>query len=324
MLRRWFIGFASLLGLAPGFAATPEVRVRAEPATATVGDPITIDFEIVAPQGSQVRFPATSPTAGDFTILETYPGPTLPARPASARPKDPPDGQLHYRARIVAALYRVGDFEFPALEWTVVESDGRETRVRSQAVKISIRSVIAEKDPQLKDLKPQAEINEPLPWGWIAAVALALLLLAALAWWLWRGRRQPAPVAGSGAEVDPFAAAEAELQDLLRRGLLEKGSVKQFYVALADIVRKVVETGFAIATAERTTAEIVEDLRDLRAGELALIEQFLYNCDLVKFARYVPPASENQEAILSAREILDLCRRQRQAPQRAPAVAQVS
>jgi hypothetical protein len=324
----------------------PEVKVRVEPQNPTVGDPITIDFDLALPAGAQARLQPVGPSIGEFTILQTYPGPGVPEERGKAKTAPTPG---HHHARIVAALYRVGEFEFPPLELTVTEA-GRDVAVKTPAVKVRIASVISEKDPRLKDLKTQAEIHDPFPWVLAAAAAAGLLALAALAWWLRRRRRPPA--AAALPEIDPFAAAEAQLRDLLGRGLLQKGFVKHFYVDLSEIIRRVLDAGFDIPTAEKTTAEIIESLRaldcslapqgasaarreileslqsspagrNLEASELAALEQFLTGCDLVKFARYGPPKEENDAAVKRAFEILALCRRRR-APAAAAAAVEVS
>ena len=289
----------------------PEVKVRVEPQNPTVGDPITIDFDLALPAGAQARLQPLGPSLGEFTILQAHPGPAVPEE--AGKPQAPA-APGHHRARIVAALYRVGEFEFPPLELTVTQA-GRDVVVKTPAVKVRIASVISEKDPLLKDMKNQAEIHDPFPWVLVAAAAAGLLGFGALVWWL-RRRRHP-PAAAVQAEIDPFAAAEAQLRDLLGRGLLQKGFVKHFYVDLSEIVRKVLEAGFEIATAEKTTAEIIDSLQgapagpDLGASELAAIEQFLTGCDLVKFARYAPANEENDSAVKRAFEILALCRRRR-------------
>jgi hypothetical protein len=295
----------------PGIA----IRVRANPSTATVGDPITLDFDVEAPAGTTASFPSLDKTIGEFTVLETFPGPTVPAQ-AGSKTADQAHG---YRARVVAAVYRVGKFEFPALTWRVKPAAGGELEVKSPAVPIEVKSVL-DGEPKLKDLKQQAEIYERPRWGlWIAA-AVALLLLGLLAWRLLRRRRAPETVVSRPPELDPFTLAEVELRDLLGRGLLEKGFVKQFYVALAEIARKVLEAGFGVRTSEKTTGEILDELRGLSvapaatAEELARIESFLTACDFVKFARYLPARSESDAAVSDAAAIITLCKQRRAVP----------
>jgi hypothetical protein len=308
------------------------VRIQAQPLQATVGDPIRIDLDFTFPRGYRFEFPRLAGQIGEFSVLETFPGPDLPPgqpagkAPAVAPAAGPGSGEVHHLARIVVAAYRTGEFEFPALPFMLRDAAGKEVQVSSPAAKIRIDSVLQEADPRLKDLKKQAEIEEPFRWlPWLALGALACAL-AGLVWWRVTRRRQPASAPFEPPEVDPLDAADAELRDLLARGLLEKGLTKQFYVRLSGIVKKALEAGHGIQTVEKTTTEILAALVGAAKGlaapsdpeGLKRIEQLLLSCDLVKFARYLPSQAENDEAIQGAFQVLLDCRSKRQ-----PAVADV-
>lgn len=315
----------------PPQPAPPEVavKVQAQPLTATVGDPIRIDFEFTSPRGYQLQFPRLPAQVGGFTILETYPGPDIPAQQAPGKVSSPataPAGAqdsdvLHLRARIVAAVYRIGEFEFPAMTFILREAGGKEAQVSSPAIKIRIESVLSDKDLNLKDLKKQAEIEEPANWLlWSALGMLAILLLLFLIHRWMKRRRRPALAMPVQLDMDPLDLAEAELRDLLSRGVLERSLVKQFYVSLSDILKKALETSYGMPTIEKTTGEIVFTLSKppgpgasaLDPQSLELIETVLLSCDLVKFARYIPSRAENDEAVKQAWQVLADCRTRRQ------------
>ena len=342
--RTFPLAFLALLAWAPaGFtmrqSKPPEappagaaVRIQARPLQATVGDPIQIDLDFTFPRGYRFEFPRLTGQIGEFSVLETFPGPDLPPgqppgkAPAAAPAGGPGPGEVHHLARIVVAAYRTGEFEFPALPFTLRDAAGKEVQVTSPAVKIRIDSVLQEADPRLKDLKKQAEIEEPFRWLlWLALGALACVL-AGLGWWRVSRRRRPAGAPFEPLELDPLDAADAELRDLLARGLLEKGLTKQFYVRLSDIVKKALEAGHGIQTVEKTTTEIVVALVGAAKGltapsdpqGLERIEQLLLSCDLVKFARYLPSRAEHDEAVQGAFQVLLDCRSRRQ-----PAAADV-
>jgi len=179
--------------------------------------------------------------------------------------------------------------------------------------------VLTDKDQDLKDLKKQAEIHEPVRWIFWLALALLLALLAALAWWWWqRRRRAPELRLPAQPQMDPLSLVEAELRDLLARRLIENGFVKRFYVALSEIAKKILEAGYGIQTAEKTSSEILESLRNggcvAPSGNLRHIEELLLACDLVKFAKYVPSGPENEAAVKNTVQILEACRKQRETP----------
>ena len=304
--------------------ATPagvEVKIQAQPLRATVGDPIQIDLDFTFPRGYRFEFPRLAGQIGEFTVLETFPGPDLPPQqPAAAPATGQSSKQFHHLARIVVAVYRTGEFEFPALPFMMRDAEGKELRVMSPVVKIRIDSVLREADPGLKDLKKQAEIEEPFFWLlWLVLGGLACALGLLVWWWMMR-RRRPAIAPSVQPEMDPLDAAEADLRDLIGRGLLEKGLTKQFYVYLSDIVKRVLEAGYGIQTVEKTTTEIMAALAGAAEGfaapsgpeDLKHLELLLLSCDMVKFARYLPSRAENDEAVKGALQVLLDCRSKRQ------------
>jgi hypothetical protein len=284
-----------------------EIKVEAEPRTAAVGDRIRIDLNLTMPKGYQATVPPVGPSVGDFTILEFYPGPSYPG----ARQLPVTDDQARHQARVVVAVYKVGEFEFPPIRFTLRDPSGKEIAAAGAPVKIQIQSILTEKDTTPKDLKKQAELAEPISWiFWLALVLLVIVAAFLIRWWILR-RRRPEIAQPQQPELDPFALAETQLRELLSQGLLEKGFTKQFYVTLSEIIKKVVEAGYGVATAEQTTSEIAEDLRKLQfeAKDLHRIESFLANSDLVKFAKYHPSKSENDTAVTEAFQILEASRK---------------
>ncbi len=310
--------------------ATPEVdvRVEADPRVAEVGDPIRITLEIFRPDQYQVQLPEIGNQLGDFTVLEFSPGPIAAdtGSPNKRHPQEkPPEtpGKTPYRARVVVALYKTGDFTFPPLKIVLKHPDGSKTSVSSPEVGIKIRSILEKNDLKLRSLKKQAEIPEPTRWLYWAGAALALVILSALALWWWRRRKRPPVPVEPVQRLDPLAAAEAALRDLLSRNLLQQGLIKQFYVLLAEIAKKVLEGGYGIQTLEKTTAEILEELglnssgsavstsqhEDEQQGDL--IASLLTSCDMVKFAKYLPSRAEAELAIEQTLRLLERCRQLR-------------
>jgi hypothetical protein len=304
-----------------------EITIKAQPLKATIGDRIQIDLDFTLPQGYQLQFPSLPEQFGEFTILETLPGPILPLAPAGGKLPAAPEpaaaqkpGTLHHQARIVAAAYRTGEFDFPAVPITLRDSEGRQIEVATPTVKIEIASVLDEKDLNLRDLKKQADIEEAIRWLlWITLGVLATALIL-LAWWWIRRRRRPVFLPSVLPDVDPLDLAEAELRELLRIDLLEKGIVKPFYVRLSEIMKKALEASYGIQTVEKTTSEIVAALANPtengtsvpEPASLELVETLLLSCDMVKFARYVPSRAETDEAVQRAFQILLECRARRQ------------
>jgi len=310
---------AAVPGQTPAPApAGVEIVVEARPQQATVGDPIRFEVRIAAPPGYRIEVPDPGRQIGGFEVIEF-----LPEVPEPRQAQEAGRAGVTRRCAIIAAVYRTGEFEFPPLPVVLHDPGGAEIRTAGPPARIRIESVLGQNDRSLKDLKPQAEIPAPSPWLPYLAAAALLAALAALARRL-RRRRAPPPALPAAPHADPLELAEAELRALQDRGPPEPARVKPFYVALADIVKKILEAGYGIQTSEKTTSEIVAGLRgSLPGAGLERIESLLLGCDYVKFARYVPSAPEHDAALAGAWEILAECRKARAhaVPQGAPAGA---
>lgn len=93
----------------------------------------------------------------------------------------------------------------------------------------------------------------------------------------------------------------------MKAGLIEQGRVKEFHVALAEIVKTFLGAHHGFDALDRTSEEVLADLRRRRA-EARVIERtdrFLTRCDLVKFAKHTPGRTEIDETVGEARALIE-------------------
>ncbi|MHC4224580.1 MAG: hypothetical protein ACYSX0_19335 [Planctomycetota bacterium] len=135
---------------------------------------------------------------------------------------------------------------------------------------------------------PGEPFPAPTPWYlWPLGGLLALALLALLI----RRRRRPlpAPVAAPPAEAPPGPHLRA-IERIERLRAADPQSHEEFqsyYLEASGLMREYIAERFQLATAEKTTEEI---LAALSPG--ASRPEVLRECDLVKFARERPAARE--------------------------------
>jgi hypothetical protein len=322
----WIVLLILLSCIAPGqtktggtpapLPAQSHIRIEAYPKAATIGDPIRLQLDIEMPAGSQAEIPKPVAKSGDFSIVDFSSG-LVPASADKAKgsTKSVPhqsSAPAHHQTQITIAVYRTGKFTFPAIPIRIKTPEGKEIAAESLPVDIEIRSVLTEKNQDLKDLKRQAEIPEPVNWLlWIMVIAAACAICALI--WYFRRRRRMRPIALTPAETrNLLDIAESDLRNLLARGLPGSSEEKAFYIAISDITKRILEVGYGIHTAEQTTSEIMESFRnrsDTGLENRDLIESFLTRCDMVKFARYVPTNTEHEAASQNALRILEEARK---------------
>ena len=90
-------------------------------------------------------------------------------------------------------------------------------------------------------------------------------------------------------------------------GLVEKGLFKEHYTLVSDIVRVFIGRKNGFDAMEMTTREVLSLLSPrLTLGQsIAPARDFLEDCDLVKFSKYVPGFDEAGKIIPRARKIVD-------------------
>ena len=120
------------------------------------------------------------------------------------------------------------------------------------------------------------------PLWLVLAMVAAALLLALGAYLLWR-RKKRLPL------TRPLLPFEIALQGLEQiRALMDPAKVREFSIAISDIVRKYIEDAFHITATHRTTEEFLHDLLQSSNTSLAahrnLLTEFLNQCDMAKFA----------------------------------------
>ena len=134
-------------------------------------------------------------------------------------------------------------------------------------------------DDDIRDIRGPKYIF-PL-WQAMSLVAAAVLLAAGgYAWWRRRQRRRAA------RKLELFEIALQRLD--AARALMHPSSVKEYSVAISDVVRQYIEAAMQVTATHRTTEEFLHGLLSSSNAALAahrgLLADFLSQCDMAKFA----------------------------------------
>jgi hypothetical protein len=189
----------------------------------------------------------------------------------------------------------------------------------SQPLGLRVASVLKDPKEEASDIKGPWHL--PRSW-WLALGILAgLLAVASILYALWRRRRRrppapvPAPIVVEAPAEHPYHRAMRELSKLLASTLLAQGKVKEFHVLLSEIVKRFLAGVHGFDALDRTTEEVLLELM-LRGVSHPLAEKarlFLQECDLVKFAKHHPDASEIDATVAAARALIESARPRQEA-----------
>ncbi len=168
----------------------------------------------------------------------------------------------------------------------------------------------------IRDVRPPVDLPGFPWWGWLVILLLCAAVFALYRYWQSRRSRPTAAAPKTSWEL-----AYERLAQLERQNLFGQGKVKEYYIALSDIIRRYIEDRFNIQAPEMTTEEFLNSVKanafvaDKHQGTL---KEFLNFSDMVKFAKYGPSAWEARESFDLARRFVDETKIEEEpAPQQA-------
>lgn len=277
---------------------TPSVQAQVDPSTATLGDLINLSIRVTHPQALQIDLPVFSKNLGTF---EVYASTRLAGQMSGDKAVD----------QFQAALqnFTTGPQLLPGLEVPYRDPMGNVHSVKTPELTVTI----AELPPGPKDKGDIRGIKGVIgptawsPWWWL----LVVMALSAIGYELWRRRKRALAGPPPPPPVPADIVAMEKLQKLAQTDWLAMGKIKEYYSAVSDILREYLEKGFEIRALERTTGELMRDLRkksEITMERQAELRELLDTADLVKFAKFRPDASEATETHQSAVKFVEQTR----------------
>ena len=185
--------------------------------------------------------------------------------------------------------------------------DSQEKIVLSNPVTFNVYKVKVQQQAEIKDVKEPITI--PLDWKFILLITLIVLIILALAIYFYlryKRKKIEQPVKKKIIRIPAHVRALTALNNLEGEQLWQKGKVKEYHTNVTGIIRGYFEERFNLPALELTTAEQMQQLRKVSAAQNILEEtnQFLNNADLVKFAKFNPLPSVNDEMMKQAKDIV--------------------
>ena len=276
-----------------------------------VGDVIRVRIAVIARAEISVNLPL-SLDLGDFSQV---------GRPKVRTERLDGDKTKHEFVLRVAA-FGVGQVKLPAIPITYVpprkayKGLDPNSAVSMPALQVTteplvqhISSVLAnEPHPQLKKNAPPVEIMVEdrrlkiillVVAGILAGVALGFLLFFLLR--RRRARWVPPPPRRPAHEI-----ALEKLVLLRSAGYLDRGEFKPFYFGVSEAIREYLGNRYDFDSLELTTTELMDEMRPVAMAGVDPDEllKFLLDCDLVKFAKYIPPLEDAQRIVSQAEHIV--------------------
>jgi hypothetical protein len=261
----------------------------------STAEEIGLRIEARVPRGWSAELPEIASLLGGFQVGEAR---------AESRILDR-EAYLVLGREYTLIPFLPGEYAIPPLSARFTQEDGGSSfSLISESIPITVTSVLPPQlgEQDIEDISGPARLPSYGPL-WIGG-GVAALLAAGGTLLVWRLRRGAAARLPKGA--NPGDAALQALQRLLDSGLAEQRRHREFYAAITDIARGYVEQRFSIRAPEQTTEELLHDARasEALAGFTPFLEQFLWHCDLVKFAKHSPSAEEVARTVSACRSFI--------------------
>ncbi len=248
----------------------PAIQATVDKKKILIGEPLQLTIQAFFPDGEQILFNPID-SIDHFEFLG----------------KSMIDTSHSGKTTIIKGIYKITSFDsghhvIPVFSLRSIP--GTDT--------IGIDVVFSEFDPSrdYHDIKDIIEIPPPQkkPWWWI--IAGGVLLLSAVAVYFLR-KKKPAMITVPDMMIDPYREAMNQLAHLQQ----EKPGAKIYYSKLTDIFRLYIFRKKGILSLQKTTADLVLQLRDLNLSkeQFDKLSRALRLCDFVKFAKYIPGSEDD-------------------------------
>jgi len=274
---KWFISLiaiALMLTVVTGVSAQSNVAVTLSVGgdVITVGDVIPLTLRVTHPAGWRVIVPTLEKQWGEFEVRSQ----STPVITANG------DGTETTSQKIEVARMRPGEVQTPAFTLSIADNQGSLQNVDVAPAAVTVQSVLAAGDTQLRDLKPQADLitSQTMVWPLLVAALFGAIGLIGYVINRWRNR----PVVDKRT---PRERALATLKTLEAQNPQTAEDIKAACVDIAVCLRDYIASTTTISARDLTTSELARQLKlhDIPAEWNIQAIEVLRVCDSVKFAR---------------------------------------
>ena len=275
-------------------ANAPKISGTVEPDSIGIGDRFLYTIEVERDLMQEVYFPDFKQSVEHYEMIEDRPVDTLSRE----------GRKLKLRKSYLMAAFQEGIHkvlpEVMYLDKNIIDTLRGEDTLRLMVTTFQIDST----SHTIFDIKPQrtlkfkfGEISGYVTWTIIAIIILVLLFLIAKRILAHYGKSfsdifKPAP------PLPPHEIALRDLKKLHSERLWQEGNHKLYYSGLTDILRAYIAGQFGVGALEMTSDEIIEAMRGVEIPQKQKMDltELLRDADLVKFAKAMPEAEENEAA----------------------------
>ncbi len=177
----------------------------------------------------------------------------------------------------------------------------------SNEVVVYIHTLPVNINKEIKDVKKPLEIKFDWKfWLILSLIILAIIILLYLLYKKYKKPKEERKVKIKTPPVPVHLLALKALDELKNKKLWQQGKIKEYHSELTGIIRKYFEDRYNYNSLEKTTEENLEILNKIMDNQKVIdtTRKFLTNADMVKFAKFKPMPTVNEEMMQQAIDIV--------------------
>lgn len=263
-----------------------------------IGEQIKLNLELRAPKDALIDFPNLRFASDSMEVVRR-------SKIDTSFKRD----QAIYRITYHLTSFEKGNYVIPAIDVRAGDSV-----LSTQAFRVNVAGVDVDTLRQarygIKDVRTDrytaGELFRKYYW-----ILIALAVLALLVWEIRRlAQQRREKKLPPEMLLSPYERAQFRLRRLDGEKLLEEGRIKDFYIALTDVIRLYLDEQFGIPAPESTSDQTLRDVRRLHLtrAQYDKLRELLLDADLVKFAKMFPSEEENLRYRRYTEEIVESLR----------------
>lgn len=261
-----------------------------------VGDYIQFTIRAEYDEGIRITPPSLTDNLGILEVIKVLP---------VSFENDKNVQQFNY----IISGYDSARVVIPPIPITYYTSNSSEPQTtETNEVVVFIHTVEVNAGEDIKDIKQPIRI--PFDWLFWLILVLIILILALVGYFLYKKFKKPEEevrIIKKAPPIPNHVLALRELDELNVKKLWQQGLIKDYHSEITGIIRKYFEGRYHFNSLEMTTAQSMIVLNRLMDNQLIIdtTSKFLENADMVKFAKFEPLPSVNEEMMNQAYEIIE-------------------
>lgn len=185
-------------------------------------------------------------------------------------------------------------------------SNGEKLVINTNPVAVTVKAIPTNPQAEIKDIK--APVRIPFDWLTLLIIILLAIIILAAIYFIYKKyfKKSEDIIAKKIVVIPPHETALNHLRKIEEEKLWQKGLIKEFHSEITNVVRKYFEERFSFSALEMPSSEIIPQLNKIKEFKsvIDIARDFFENADLVKFAKFQPMPSVNENMLKLAFDIV--------------------